>query len=70
MSQLQADFARTGHLYYKQATSQTEYESSRTKFHAAEQHVRSMDYALGAMRDLLSQNIAAAHTQLQVAEAD
>jgi multidrug resistance efflux pump len=70
LSQLQADFARTRDLYYKQATSQTEYETSGTKFHAAEQHVRSMDYALGAMRDLLSQKIATAHTQLQVAEAE
>ncbi len=70
LAQLQADFERTRDLYYKQAASKTEYESSETKFRAAEQHVRSMDYALGAMRLSLSQKIATARTQLEEAEAD
>ena len=70
LAQFQADFERTRDLYYKQAASKTEYESSETKFRAAEQHVRSMDYALGAMRLSLSQKIATARTQLEEAEAD
>ena len=69
LAQLQADFVRTRDLYFKQAASKTEYESAETKFRAAEQHVRSMDYALGAMRVSLRQKVAAAHTQLEEAEA-
>jgi HlyD family secretion protein len=70
LAQLQADFARTRDLYFQQAASTSEYESSGTKFRAAEQHVRSMDYALGATRGSLCQKVATAHTQVEEAEAD
>ncbi len=70
LAQLEADFERSRDLYYKQAASKTEYESSETRFRAAEQHVRSMDYALGAMRLALCQKVATARTQLEQAEAD
>jgi multidrug resistance efflux pump len=70
LGQLQADFERARDLYYKQAASKTEYESSETKFHEAEQHIRSLDYALEATRGSLSQKIATARSQLQEAQAD
>ncbi len=70
LAQLQADFVRTRDLYFKQASSQTEYESSGTKFRAAEQHVRSLDCALGAMRASLSQKVASARTHLEEAKAN
>lgn len=70
LDQLKADFERSRELFCKQATSKMEYESARTKFRAAEQHVRSMDYALGLMRISLCQKVAAAHTQLEEAEAN
>ena len=50
LAQLQADFERARDLYYKQAASKTECEEAETRFRAAEQHIRSMDYAVGAMR--------------------
>jgi multidrug resistance efflux pump len=70
LAQLQADFERARDLYYKQAASKTEYESAETKFHAAEQHIRSLVYALEAMRVSLSQKIATARSQLEEAQAD
>jgi multidrug resistance efflux pump len=70
LAQWKADFERSRELYCKQATSKMEYESSRTKFRAAEQHLRSMDYALGLMQISLCQKVAAAHTQLEEAEAE
>jgi HlyD family secretion protein len=70
LAQLQADFERARDLYYKQAASKTECEEAETRFRAAEQHIRSMDYALGAMRLALAQKIATLRTQLEQAEAD
>jgi multidrug resistance efflux pump len=70
LAQSQSDFERARDLYYKQAASKTEYESAETKFHQAEQHVRSLDYALEATRGSLGQKIATARSQLQEAGAD
>jgi multidrug resistance efflux pump len=70
VAQSQADFERARDLYYKQAASKTEYESAETKFHQAEQHARSLAYALEATRVSLSQKIATARSQLQEANAD
>jgi HlyD family secretion protein len=70
LSQWKADFDRSRELFSKQATSKMEFEASGTKFRAAEQHLRSMDYALGLMRISLCQKNSAAHTQLEEAEAE
>jgi len=70
LAQLKADFERACELYGKKALSKVEYESAATKYRAAEQHLRSMGYALGLMHISLCQKVAAAHTQLDDAEAD
>ena len=70
LAQWKADFERSRELYLKHALSKVEYESSSTKFRAAEQHLRSMDYALGLMRLSLCQKVATAHAQLEEARAD
>ncbi len=70
LGELQAEFERTRDLYYKQAASKTEYESSESKFHESEQHIRSLVYALEAMRSSLTQKIATARSQLEEAQAD
>lgn len=70
LAQLQADFERARDLYYKQAASKTEYEEAETRFRAAEQHMRSMDYGLGTTRLALAQKIATLRTQSEQAEAD
>ncbi|MGO9110659.1 MAG: HlyD family secretion protein [Thermoguttaceae bacterium] len=71
LAQLKSDFQRSHELYCKHAAmSQMEYEASGTKFREAEQHVRSMDYALALMRISLTQKLTAAHTRLEAAEAD
>ncbi len=70
LAELQAEFERTRDLYYKQAASKTEYESSESKFREAEQHIRSLVYALEAMRGTIGQKIATARSQLEEAQAD
>jgi len=70
LAQWKADFGRASELYAKKATSKVEFESAATKYRAAEQHLRSMTYAMGLMQISLCQKVAAAHTQLEEAEAE
>ena len=69
--QLKADFERTSVLFFKhKATSQLEYDLAESKYHSADQHVRSLEFALGLLESSRGKRVAAAEAEVRQAEAD
>ena len=71
LAQLQADYERDKNLFLKQkALSQLDYELAQSKYLSAEQHVRSLAFALELLETSRVNRIAAAQADTDQAEAD
>jgi multidrug resistance efflux pump len=71
LTQLKADFERSRDLYFKQkAVSQLDYELAESKYHSADQHVRSLEFALELLESSRGKKVAAAEAEVREAEAD
>jgi HlyD family secretion protein len=71
MAQLKADFERDKDLLFKRrAISQLDYELAQSKFLSADQHVRSLEFALGLLESSRGNRIAAAEADMDLARAD
>jgi multidrug resistance efflux pump len=69
--QLKADFERCSDLYLNQkAISQLDYQLAESKYLAAEQRVRSLEFALDLLLSSRGNKVAAAKADVQQAEAD
>jgi multidrug resistance efflux pump len=69
--QLKADFERSRDLYLKQkAVSQLDYELAESKFHQADQRVRSLEFAWELLESSRGKKVAAAEADMRQAEAD
>ena len=71
LAQLKSDYERDKELFHKQkAISQLDFELAESKCISAEQHVRSLDFALKMLESSRVKKIAAAEADVQQATAD
>ena len=69
--QLKADSQRSSELYLKhRALSQADYDMAVSKYLSGDQHVRSLDFALGLLESSRGNKVAAAEADVRQAEAD
>ncbi len=71
LAQLKADYERSRELFtHQNAMSRLDYELAESKYRQADQHLRSLEFALAMLEKSRGNKVAAAEADVRAAEAD